>query len=71
MIEILFKLYNIEEDRNIIIFDRNNNYYIVYKYMENDMIVESFFVLKRRVRVIWVMDKDLLIIIIINKEIGK
>lgn len=45
MIEILFKLYNIEEDRNIIIFDKNNNYYIVYKYMENDMIVESFFVL--------------------------
>lgn len=45
MIEILFKLYNIEEDRNIIIIDKNNNYYIVYKYMENDMIVESFFVL--------------------------
>lgn len=45
MIEILFKLYNIEEDRNIIFIDKNNNYYIVYKYMENDMIVESFFVL--------------------------
>lgn len=45
MIEILFKLYNIEEDRSIIIIDKNNNYYIVYKYMENDMIVESFFVL--------------------------
>lgn len=41
MIEISFKLYNTEEDRNIIIIDKNNNHYIAYKYMENDMIVES------------------------------
>lgn len=50
MIEISFKLYNTEEDRNIIILDKNNNHYIAYKYMENDMIVESLPVPKRRAR---------------------
>lgn len=71
MIEISFKLYNTEEDRNIIILDKNNNHYIAYKYMENDMIVESLPVPKRRARATWVMDKDLLITIITNKETGK
>lgn len=51
MIEISFKLYNTEEDRNIIIIDKNNNHYIaIYKYMENDMIVESLPVPQRRAR---------------------
>lgn len=71
MIEISFKLYNTEEDRNIIILDKNNNHYIAYKYMENDMIVESLPVPQRRARATWVMDKDLLNTIITNKGTGK
>lgn len=73
MIEISFKLYNTEEDRNIIIIDKNNNHYIhvAYKYMENDMIVESLPVPQRRARATWVMDKDLLNTIITNKGTGK
>lgn len=71
MIEISFKLYNTEEDRNIIILDKNNNHYIAYKYMENDMIVESLPVPQRTARATWVMDKDLLNTIITNKGTGK
>lgn len=71
MIEISFKLYNTEEDRNIIIIDKNNNHYIAYKYMENDMIVESLPVPQREARATWVMDKDLLNTIITNKGTGK
>lgn len=42
MIEISFKLYNTEEDRNIIIIDKNNNHYIAYKYMEMIWLLKVF-----------------------------
>lgn len=70
MIEISLKSYNTEEEKNIIIIDKNNNH-CIYKYMENDMIVESLPVPQRRARATWVMDKDLLNTFITNKGTGK
>lgn len=49
MTEISLKSYNTEEEKNIIITDKNNNHYI-YKYMDNDMIVGSLPVPQRRAR---------------------
>lgn len=70
MTEISLKSYNTEEEKNIIITDKNNNHYI-YKYMDNDMIVGSLLVPQRRARATRVMDKDLLNTIISNKGTGK